>query len=521
VSARLFAVVLLACCACAERSTPHGDTPPAPVDARDGPGGSAAAANPDVALDDAATDGDAPADPTAIADETGEPGDAAEEETGEDTAEVAEDAGLPPLRDDLAGPDWRWDQKVRRLIDRTTLAAAFRAAGRPLPEDAAVFAARIVPGVGGPAYVLYEAGAGAFSQVFWPASTVKVVAALAALDFVGSLGFTGAAQVAFDSGAADAGTADTLRAIIDRAVLVSSNDDYDLTVLVAGLDRLNEKFLTAANGFPTTILERSYTGRGIRDSPGLTLTEGGRIVRVEARRGREDYGCPDHGNCADLFELTEAVRRVMLAAEIPAAERFPLDPADLAALQDALCGGESSFYEGAKQAFGAEPRICHKTGSVHDRDFLDHGLLEDPASGARYLLAASLPDQGGATETRAALSDLAELALRTLARARGGHVLQPAAGVPLAVQLEPLPRARGGRSRVVLTVDAPGADEVEAWVDGRAAGSMRGDGPRFTLETPALPNGDRLLVVTASRAGSAIGYRSHRVRIGPPAAAGR
>jgi hypothetical protein len=510
VFARLLAVVLLACCACAERSAPQVDAPPAP----------------DVALDDDAANGEATEDATAIADETGEPGDATEEETDEETAEATEDSGRPPLRDDLAGPDWRWDQKVRRLIDRTTLAAAFRAAERPLPENAAVYAARIVPGVDGPAYVLYEAGAGAFSQVFWPASTVKVVAALAALDFVGSLGFTGAAQVAFDSsaadaGTADAGTADTLRAIIDRAVLVSSNDDYDLTVLVAGLDRLNEKFLTAANGFPTTILERSYTGRGIRDSPGLTLTEGGRIVRVEARRGREDYGCPDHGNCADLFELTEAVRRVMLAAEIPAAERFPLDPADLAALQDALCGGESSFYEGAKRAFGAEPRICHKTGSVHERDFLDHGLLEDPAGGARYLLAASLPDQGGATETRAALSDLAELALRTLARARGGQVLQPDAGVPLAVQLEPVPRARGGRSRVGLTVDAPGADEVEAWVDGRAAGSANGDGPRFTFETPALPNGDRLLVVTASRAGTAIGYRSHRVRIGPPGAAGR
>jgi len=515
VPTRLLAAVLLAGCACAERAAPRADAPPAPAEARAELADAATAGLPDLAADDDAADRTVAKDAAEAADEAGEPGD------GDEPEEGTPDAGLPPLRDDLAGPDWRWDQKVRRLIDRTTLPAALRAAGRTLPETAALYAARIVPGVDGPAYVLYEAGSGAFNRDFWPASTVKVLAALAALDFVRTLGFTGAAQVAFDSAPADAGAPDTLRTIIDRAIRVSSNDDYDLTMLVAGLDRLNDEFLTAANGFPTTILERSYTGRGVRDSPALTLTEGARSVRLSARRGKADFGCPDHGNCADLFELTEAVRRVMLAGEIPAAERFPLDPADLAEMQDALCGGESSFAEGARRAFGTAARICHKTGSVHDRDYLDHGLLEDPATGARYLLAASLPDQGGSTGTRAALSDLAELVLDTLARASGGHALQPDAGTPLVVQLDPAGTRRGTRSRVVLTIDAPGADEVEAWVDGQSAGSAESAGPRFTLETRALPNGDRLLVVVASRAGTAIGYRSHRVRIGPPPAAGR
>jgi hypothetical protein len=427
----------------------------------------------------------------------------------EDAAGDAENGALPPLRDDAAARDWRWEQKARRMIDRTTLPAVFRAAGYALPAGAAVYAARLVPGVGGPAYVLYEAGAGAFAQDFWPASTVKLLAALAALDFVRSLGFTGAAQVAFDGGATD-----TLRAIIDRAIRISSNDDYDLTVLVAGLDRLNDEFLTAAHGFPTTILERSYSGRGVRDAPGFTLTEGDRAVRVGPRRGRAAYGCPDNGNCADLFELTEAVRRVALDAELPAAERFALDPADLAALQDALCNAESSsFLDGAKRAFGAEPRICHKTGSVHDRDYLDHGLVEDSATGARYLLAASLPDQGGSTVSRAALSELAERVLRALAPRMGGLALQPDAGVPLVVQLDPVAGARSRRNaRFALTVDAPGADAVAAWADGRDAGSAEGDGPRFALEPTAQPSGDRLLIVVASRNGARIGYRSLRIR---------
>ncbi|MBI5488689.1 MAG: hypothetical protein HY905_15250 [Deltaproteobacteria bacterium] len=419
----------------------------------------------------------------------------------------------PALRDDAVEPDWSWERKARRVIDRTTLAAAVRKVPFELPEGFAVYAARIVPGVGGPAYVLYQAGTGAFTQEFWPASTVKVLAALGALDFVHSLGLTGAAQVAFDSGATD-----TLRAIIDRAIRVSSNEDYDLTVLVAGLDRLNQEFLTAERGFPTTVLERSYGGGSVRSSPGMTLTEGERTERVGARRGRASYGCPDNGNCADLFELTEAIRRVVLRAEIPEAERFELDASDLAALDDALCNADSSsFLDGARAAFGVEPRICHKTGSSREDEALDHGLIEDPATGARYLLAAEIPGEGDIPEARERLSALAEQVLRALAKQHGGLMLQPDAGVPLVVQVDRAEsggRRRGGRW--VLTIDAPCADELAVWVDGRKSEAAAGEGSRFTVETRATPPGDHLVIVVASREGVRIGYRSLRVRFGAP-----
>jgi len=251
----------------------------------------------------------------------------------------------------------------------------------------------------------------------------------------------------------------------------------------------------------------------VRDSPGLTLTEGTRVLRIEPRRGRADYGCPEHGNCASLFELTEGIRRVVLRDELPPAERFDLDPADLAALTAALCNAESSYFlDGARRAFGTEPRICHKTGSVHDRDFLDHGLLENPATGARYLLAASIPDQGGATASKAALSELAERVLRFLTRRTGGFALQPDAGVPLVVQID---RAEGSPRRspkFVLTIDAPGADAVALFLDGRPLATATGTGPRFATEALPLPDGDRLLVAAASRGGERIGYRALRIR---------
>ena len=420
-------------------------------------------------------------------------------------------AGTEPLRDDAVRPDWTWERKVRRIIDRTVLEKALRGASFEPPEGYAIYAARVVEGVGGPAYVAYQAGAGAFSQDFWPASTVKVLAALGALDFARSLGFTGAAEVAFD-----AGPTDTLRAIVDRAIRVSSNDDYDLTVLVAGLDRLNDEFLTPANGFPTTILERSYGAWGVRRSPALTLTEAGRSRRVEARRGRASYGCPDGGNCADLFELTEAIRRVVLRAEVSEAERFALDPADLAALDGALCNAESScFLDGARAAFGAEPRICHKTGSVRDDEALDHGLLEDPSTGARYLLAAAIPTEGDVRTAKERLSELAERVLRALAHGAGGPPLQPDAGIPVTVQVDPAGDAPRRRGRFVLTIEARCADRVEVWLDGRRSDAIAGKDFRFTFEPRGIRTGDHLLIVVASRGSDRIGYRSLRIRFGP------
>ena len=476
-------------------------TAAAPTDAALPAPPDAAAPPPAEALDGDETD-------NAVDGTSASPDDAADGAIPEAAAAEASLAVPPSLRDDAAEPGWRWDRKARRVFDRDTLRSAFRRAGYGLPEGAAVYAVRIVPGLDGPAYVLYEAGLGAFSVDFWPASTVKLLAALAALEYVRELGFTGAARVTFDPT-----TADSLRAIVDRSLRVSSNSDYDLTLLLAGVDRLNTVFLTPARGFPTTVLQRSYMGLGVPDSPECTLEEAGRSRVVAARRARSDYGCLDGGNCTNLFELAEALRRLVLHDELPAAERFDVDDADRAALLDALCVADSSsFLDGAVRALDAPPRICHKTGSVRDRDFLDHALIEDPATGERWLLAASIPDQGGATASKAALADLAEQVLRTLRGRRGGFALQPDAGIPLTVQLD---RAgRGRRTSVTLTVDAPDADAVTLFLDGRPFGEAEPEDGRFVLRPERPPRDDHLLTVHASRAGVPTGCRSLRLSFG-------
>jgi hypothetical protein len=438
---------------------------------------------------------------------------------GEDAGTPPEDGGgpgdpdagpLPPLRDDALFPDWTWHEKAQRAIDSDSLATALTA---ELPPGTEVYAARIIAGAGGElGYVLYEAGGGAFTRDFWPASTVKVLAALGSLEYVQAMGFTGAVHVTFDTGFND-----DLSAIADRSIRVSSNIDYDRTVRVAGFDAFNETFLSAERGFPTTVIQRGYSGIGIRYTPGITLDEAGRTAYVPERNATGSYDCPDDGNCAPLFELTEAVRRVVLHDEIPLDERFLIAPADVTRVNDALCGATPSFFAvGAEAALGAGTRICHKPGWVPYNDCLDHGVIESPA-GQRFLLAVAAPETEGRTDC-AMLSPIAESALRSLAALSDadGMQLQREAGVPLVIQLDDGGRTPEGRRAYRITVDAPLADRVELFTDRWPIGEASGPGPRFVVDYEYLGGGERLVVARAWSGATQIGYRSIRAMITPP-----
>lgn len=291
------------------------------------------------------------------------------------------------------------------------------AAGYDLPPMGSVYAARIVGdpgGQGGPLhYVDYVAGGGALARDFWPASSVKLLAALGALDFAASLGFSGGATVAVD-GLGDEGYTWTLREIYQSAIAQSDNLDYDMLIRIAGFDRLNAEFLSPANGFPTTVIQRSYAGLDVRWSPEMTFEEGGRTVVVPAWEGTGDYGCPDEGNCTDLFEMSEAVRRLVLGASIPAEQRFAISPADVDSLSEALAGAGSFFATGAKRALGPGATVLSKPGVAPGRNCVDTAVVTAP-DGERYLLSAVIPDDGYDPECEG-LSELAAAVLSLLAR---------------------------------------------------------------------------------------------------------
>jgi len=283
------------------------------------------------------------------------------------------------------------------LSDPKSLDAALSASGYRLPPGANVYAARVTRTDAGLSYDDYQAGGGALGQGFWPASSIKVLAALGALEYVGKMGFTGAATVSF----AGSSTTRTLQSIYDAALLVE----------VAGVDWLNREFLTPARGFPITVIQRSYVGADLSTTPAMTLAEGTRRATVPARAGSVDKAC-DQGNCSDLFEMSESVRRVVLNDEIPESERFRISRPDVLGVSNALLGADGYLAPAVTRVLGAGARVYSKPGFVPALDCLDVTLVD--AKGVRLLLSATVPiEQGGCD----ALVTLATGVLRLLSAA--------------------------------------------------------------------------------------------------------
>lgn len=290
------------------------------------------------------------------------------------------------------------------LSNPKSLDAALAATGYTVPAGASIYAAKVTKTPAGLSYDDYQGGGGALSQAFWPASSIKVLAAVGALEFIGKLGFTGAATVSF----AGSSWSSTVKAVYDAAIRISSNSDYDTLVQIAGVDWLNREFLTPARGFPATVIQRSYAGGDLYHSPAMTLTEGTRKATVPARAGSVDPSCAQ-GNCSDLFEMSESVRRVVLNDEIPEADRFHIAPADVAGLSGSLVAAEGWFAPAVARVLGPGALIYSKPGYVTYRDCMDVTLID--AKGQRILLAATVPDGSGGCD---ALVTLAAGVLRLL-----------------------------------------------------------------------------------------------------------
>ena len=270
-------------------------------------------------------------------------------------------------------------------VDDDTLEAALADAGVVLPEGSSVYAVRIDETGAGTAY---EAGEGAEYAGFWPASSVKLLAAVGALEFLSDLGFTGAARITMD------GETFTVADVYEEAIADSSNEAYDQLVRIAGVDWLNQQFLTPANGFGGTVIQRSYTGSGVDVSPLMTVVEDGRRLTVPARRASGSYGCADDGNCSTLLDLTESVRRVTLDAELPDEERFDIATGDVAGLASALLASEGFVEPAVNEVLGAAALVYNKPGYVPGDECVDVALLNDEAAGERYLLAVETPEDG-------------------------------------------------------------------------------------------------------------------------------
>ncbi len=281
-------------------------------------------------------------------------------------------------------------------IDETALATAFDDIGYRPPDGSHLLVGRELAGARTEFewFSLGETGLVPSEGHYWPASTVKLITAVAALEALSRRGLTGAARLDFVDD--DGGYHGPAIEIARLAVEISDNPSYNRTLEIAGFDALNDEILPAW-GLRHTVFQRRYTrppgveSLALRRSPAIRFREGDREGTIEERVGVGRHPeCPADGNCTTLYELLSVMRRVVLSDELPEQERFAIAPDDLRTLEEALLRSHSRIARGATAALG-DVLVYNKTGTVPGDDRLDHGLVEETRTGRRWLVAVATP----------------------------------------------------------------------------------------------------------------------------------
>lgn len=231
---------------------------------------------------------------------------------------------------------------------------------------------------------------------WWPASTIKIFAAVAALEKVKKIGFTPKARIMFWY--ENETYTEILERLVWKALVDSDNHAFDHLVEIVGFDEINGVFFPSKN-FERTVFLRAYGGRfrdketGVgsnRYSPKITLEEGGRLRTIPERKGKGTYPCPNQGNCTTLLELADALFRVMLHEHIPASKRFRLGKVELDLLRSALGSPKKRGFEvvdGMRKGFqGLDIHVYHKPGFAYDW-FSDCVFVELPDSDRSFIVA--------------------------------------------------------------------------------------------------------------------------------------
>jgi hypothetical protein len=266
---------------------------------------------------------------------------------------------------------------------------------------------------------------------YWPASTIKIYTATAALELLYEYGVSLDAEATFyhRSDETDAWTEDlttTFRQMIFNVFDYSSNTDYTLLLRFAGIDWLNGSFLTPENGFQeSALLVGYYDARPW----GYIQTEQQRIVIEEGDLTFErthtwsgetydvDAGCSVYygslANCSSPRDMVEHMRRLIFHEFLPEDERFLLEQTELDWLrygddEPVLNDWESDWATGI---FNVLPNAdyYHKAGAV-TAYYLDLHYVDDLESDTHYLAAIVTEAYNDLTYTKIS-EEIARMAL--------------------------------------------------------------------------------------------------------------
>lgn len=404
-----------------------------------------------------------------------------------------------------------------------------------IPVGTYLMATKVVRGLGQPGYYYFGLRDTPFMYSwnrYWPASCVKLMAAVGALVTLRKHGLGARAHLRFED---DDGRYDgPVWRMQRRALRLSTNVDYNRLIEIAGFDALNERYLTARWGLPRMVLQRRYTRprptSNLRSSPRIEYREGRRQGVIAARHSDRTYArCPHEANCTTLFELHEVLRRVMLHFELPKSQRFPLRRKDVKRLHEDLLASPHKLGRGVEEALGHTAEVYNKAGMVPGDDHLDNLFIDDTTAKRRYFLALSVPFSGPKEPKEVTHGELAELGretLRILRRVGGrGPWLQHDSGVAPKLSLGPatlrLPRRRGRRrGRAVIEVEAQlsaqGANRADVWLGRKRLTPGRGMRlpGRLKLTLPVRVE-DHALIVIPRRGSRRVGYRFFAISVQP------
>jgi hypothetical protein len=254
---------------------------------------------------------------------------------------------------------------------------------------------------------------------FWPASTIKLYTAIAAMEAAHARGFPLDALVLFEHRNKDGrwitDCSRTLREMSSEVFRRSSNEDYTLHLRITGIDALNEHFLTPARGFPHSALMRGYvTARPyvyLREEPQrITLFHGDKRLAWEhswsGRSWSKERGATvidaATGNCSTTAELVSCLHRLFFHNSLPPADRFRIsdEMADfLLHGADGLSGLETTnkdsgpfAWEGGKSSF-PNARWYHKCGLISNHA-LDVACADDRANSGRAVFLCAMVQSG-------------------------------------------------------------------------------------------------------------------------------
>jgi beta-lactamase class A len=290
-------------------------------------------------------------------------------------------------------------------VDETRLAALIARHGLALPErfKALVGELHLDPEGGPPTAQWFDfEGTSDDRDDWWPASSIKLYAAVAALEQSHGLGFSPRARVMYHYDGEEP-VRMRLRDVVHRAIVQSNNQAFNQLVELVGFDTLNRRFFSRRNGFVDTVFLRAYsarirdpeTGHGVnRYSPRITIEQGRRTRELAAREGTGRFECPDQGNCTTLRELAESMRRVMLHEHLPPSERYRLGDEELALLREVLGAERREHGEllvaAVREGFGEDVplRIYHKPGYAY-RWTSDILFVHRTDTDQRFIIAAA------------------------------------------------------------------------------------------------------------------------------------